>query len=183
MRVEKQHAHAYTSYSLLRWTDYINLVRSVAETRIYNYKSLTVHLPFEIQHPKFRNIGKATSFISFGESLKRLFRIRLFWENAPWLNVGSWNLKFGNTNWDNVPKNIDICLDTGHLMLGEKNKRTFNRKLKIVIDHFGQQIKHLHLHENNFITDQHLPVPGKVISKKEFKKLIKSRSYIIEKGE
>lgn len=183
MRVEKKHAHAYTNYSLLSWWDYVTLMGSAVEAKVNNYKSLSVHLPFEIQHEGVQNLREAISFIYFGEFLKRVFGIKLYWENAPWLKVGSWNLKYGNTVWINLPRDIDLCLDTGHLMLGEKDKRSFLKKLKLIIHDRGGQIKHLHLHENDFRSDQHLAVPGRVITSKMIKELTKNRSYIFEKGE
>lgn len=183
MRVEKGHAHAYTSYLLLKWTDYASLIVSVMEVKINNYKSLTVHLPFEIQHKEVKNLKKAHAFINFGEILKRLFNIKLYWENAPWLNYGSWDLKYKNTLWKDIPKNIDLCLDTGHLMLGERNKKVFYGKLKRIIHLYSAQIKHLHLHENDLKSDKHEEVPGKIIRKRIFKNLTKNRTYIIEKGE
>ena len=183
MRVEDGHAHARTSYKLLSTRDYFLLLISVVECKYKIHKSLSVHLPFEIQHDQVINTAKGIRFINFGELLRKMFRIKLYWENAPWLNYGTWDLKYGNTNWDNVPKNIDLCLDTGHLMLGAKNKNDFLIKLNWVMKNYDEQIKHLHLHDNNFKSDQHIQVPGEVISKKLFKKLIKNRSYIIEKGE
>lgn len=183
MRVENNHAHAYTRYSLLGFIDYWLLFRSIIETKIYGYPTLTTHLPFEIQHRQVLNLGKAYSFIRFGETLRKIFKVNLCWENAPWLNFGKWNLKYGNTLWQYIPTNINLCLDTGHLMLGAKNKDTFNKRLQKVLKKRGIQIRHLHLHENNFQKDQHLPVPGKVIAQSLFRKLIKNRTYIVEHGE
>ncbi len=183
MRIEKNHAHAYTRYRLLSWKDYFLLLRSVIECKIGRYKSLTVHLPYEIQHNQVKNIVKARKYIFFGEFLKKIFRINFYWENAPWLNNGSWTLKFGNTNWSKIPNNIDICLDTGHLMLGCKTSKHFKDLLNKVLSIRGKQVKHLHLHENNFVSDQHILVPGRVITKSLFKYLIKGKSYIVEKGE
>jgi hypothetical protein len=182
MRVEEGHAHARTRYELLNWQDYWLLFLSVVECKFRNYKSLTVHLPFEMQHGEVFNISKAKTYILFGEVLRKIFRIKLYWENAPWLNYGSWDLKYENTNWVHVPKNINLCLDTGHLMLGVKSKKGFLKKLSWVMENYGGQIKHLHLHENDFESDQHISVPGKVIDKKLFEKLIRGRSYIIEMG-
>lgn len=183
MRVENNHAHAYTSYSLLNLKNYLFLFRSVIECKINNYIDLTVHLPFEIQHTEFLNIKKAKRYIYFGERLKKIFGVSLYWENAPWLNYGTWDLKYKNTNWEHVPKDIELCLDTGHLMLGCKNKKIFFKKLKKVLKGRGEQIKYLHLHENNFVSDKHFPVPGKIITKKLMDNLIKNRDCIIEKGE
>lgn len=183
MRIENNHAHAYTRYDLLSWKDYWLLMRSVFECRVSGNKDLTVHLPFEIQHSEVRNLKKGKVFIYYGEFLKKLFGINLYWENAPWLNYGTWDLKYGNTDWKHIPKDIEICLDTGHLMLGSKNKRQFLKKLNKVLKERGVQIKYLHLHENNFKKDMHTFVPGKIIKKKLMEKLIENRDYIIEKGE
>lgn len=183
MRVENNHAHAYTRYSLLGIIDYWLLLRSIIEAKINNYPTLTIHLPFEIQHKKVFNLKKALLYIFFGEALRKIFEVNLCWENAPWLNYGTWDLKYGNTSWQYIPKNINLCLDTGHLMLGAKNKQEFAKKLETILRKRGEQIKHLHLHENNFKRDKHTPVPGKVITKNLFQELTQNRSYIVEFGE
>ncbi len=183
MRIEEGHAHAYTNYSLLNWKDYWLLTKSAFECRASNHKDLTVHLPFEIQHREVRNLKKAKRFIYYGEFLKKIFGISLYWENAPWLNYGTWDLKYGNTDWKYIPTDIELCLDTGHLMLGSKNKALFLRELNKILKERRSQINYFHLHENNFESDEHTPVPGKIITKEMMKRLIKSKDYIVEKGE
>jgi sugar phosphate isomerase/epimerase len=183
MRVEKGHAHAYTKYRLLVPADYLWLLRSALECKLLKHKSLTVHLPYEVQHPEVYNLKSAYKYISFGERLKKVFGIKLFWENAPWLNYGTWDLKYKNTDWQHVPFNIDLCLDTGHLMLGAKSTAKFQGSLSKLLKSRGNQIKYMHLHENNFKRDLHTPVPGKVITKKIFREITKGRQFILEKGE
>lgn len=183
MRVEHNHAHAYTIYDLLSAKHYLFLIKSVVECKLNRYKTLTVHLPFEIQHKQVENLPNANRYIFFGELLKKIFKVKLYWENAPWLNVGTWDLKYGNTNWEAIPSNIELCLDTGHLMLGCKNKSEFYKLLNKVLKKSGTQIKYLHLHENNFISDIHVPVPGKVIDRNLIRKIARNRDYIVEKGE
>lgn len=181
MIVENEHAHAYTRGSFLEWQDYGLLLRSSVECKFRKYKSLTVHLPFEIQHAEVSNLESGLRYINYGQSLKTIFCINLYWENAPWLNRGTWDLKYGNTDWSNVPRNIDLCLDTGHLMLGCKDKEDFLKKLSTLVGDRDTQIKFLHLHENNFRSDDHIPVPGIVIGKEIMDSLIKNREWIVEK--
>lgn len=183
MRVEHNHAHAYSVYDLLSTKHYIFLLKSVIECKLNNYKTLTVHLPFEMQHKQVEDLPKANRYITLGELLKKIFKIKLYWENAPWLNIGTWDLKYDNTNWNAIPKNIELCLDTGHLMLGCKNKNDFYKLLDSILKDRGDQIKYLHLHENDFFSDKHTPVPGKIITKNIIGKITKKREYIIEKGE
>jgi len=178
------HLHAYSEYRAVGWKHFMKLLLSIVVGKVVGARSVTAHLPLEFQHPdEFRNIMMANSLIRFGEYLKKLFNIKLYWENAPLLNFGTWDLKYENTDWENVPKNINLCLDTGHLMLGVKTKKEFLKTLDWVLKQYGEQLKHLHLHENDFKSDQHLSVPGKIIDKKLRDRLITSRSFIYEKGE
>lgn len=165
MIVENGHAHAYTRGEPLDWKDYLLLSRSALECKIAGYKSVTVHLPYEIQHPEFRDIKKGHSYMTYGESVKRVLSINLYWENAPLLDHENWSLKYGNTDWTHVPHNVDLCLDTGHLMLGCQNKEQFLEVLKKLMETRGPQIKFLHFHENDLISDNHDPVPGRIITK------------------
>ncbi|OGM18893.1 hypothetical protein A2686_05185 [Candidatus Woesebacteria bacterium RIFCSPHIGHO2_01_FULL_38_10] len=181
MIVENGHAHAYTRGELLEWKDYVLLLRSVIESKTGGNKSLTVHLPYEIQHAEVRDVKRGEFYISYGEVLKRNFSIKLYWENAPWLEHRNWSLKYDNTDWTYVPRTIDLCLDTGHLMLGCKNRDEFLSLLDMLIKDRGSQIKFLHLHENNFRSDDHDPVPGIVLTKSVMNWLIKDRDFIIEK--
>lgn len=183
LRIENGHAHAYTRYSLLGWRDYVLLLKSIVEGRMRSTKSVTVHLPFEIQHREVQNLYKAYCYIWYGQFLKKVFGVKLYWENAPWLQYGTWDLKYTNIEWTYIPYNIELCLDTGHLMLGCKNKEEFIKKLDEVERKRGNQIKHLHLHENDFIADKHISAPGKVVTENIFEKIIKGRTYIVEKGE
>lgn len=181
MMVENKHAHAYSRGKLLGLQDYGLLFRSSLECKFRKYKSLTVHLPYEIQHPEVSDSVKGLSYINYGQFLKMIFSINLYWENAPWIVHGSWKLKYGNTDWTHIPDNIDLCLDTGHLMLGLKNKDEFLTTLAWILSTRGHQIKFLHLNENNFKSDDHDSVPGKVISKQLMESLIVGRDFIIEK--
>lgn len=181
MFVENGHAHAYPRGEFLLWKDYVSLFRSALECNLVGYKSLTVHLPFEIQHPEMGDVKKGKLYISYGQILKKILGINLYWENAPWLDHKSWSLKHENTDWTYVPYTIDLCLDTGHLMLGCRDNSEFLERLHKLLKERGRQIKFLHLHENNFISDDHIPVPGKVITKSIMKSLIRNRDFIIEK--
>lgn len=187
MRIENGHAHAKTSYQVLRLRDYFWLLINCLETKLCNYSSLNVHLPFEIQHPKhYPNLKNGLMFIMFGEKLKKILNIKLYWENAPEENFGKWNLKHGQTEWRYVPKNIDLCLDIGHAILGFKTKLKAKNNIEKLIEKRGSQIKHLHIHVNDLKSDQHINNPKKVTEKlsEEWMENIKNnRSYIYEKGE
>lgn len=181
MRVQDGHYHAYTEYGLTNGKHYIKLLISIVECKARCGKSLTVHLPFEIQHNLGPGRKKAYQFIAFGEGLRKLFNIKLYWENAPWLNYGSWDLKYGNTRWHAIPKNIDLCLDTGHLMLGAKNRKDATRAIVEVVAQFGKQIRHLHLSENDLMHDKHWHT-HKILTTDLVNKITKGRTYIWEKG-
>ncbi len=180
MRVQENHAHADTRYKALSITDFYLLFNNCLETYFKKYKTLNVHLPYELQHPHaFPRKRIGSLYVRFGELLKRIFRITLVWENAPVLIVGVWSLAYGQTNLDTIPRNIDLCLDTGHLMLDSSNPR---KTIETFLNQFGKQVKHIHLHENNLIADQHIP-PSKYLTPNFVRTITKNRTWIIEKPE
>lgn len=179
MRIENNHAHADTVYGATSFKNYTLIVKNIFEAKFYETKSLTVHLPYEIQHPNhFPQINKGYRFITFTEILKKIFCLKLYWENAPDLEDKKWSLRYGQTSWDYVPYSIELCLDIGHLILGAKNYKEAKERIREIIATRGKQIKHIHVHENNLFSDQHLK-PLKL--KQLIKKIIKERSYIYEK--
>ena len=187
MRVQKDslgfpHHHAFTEYSLVGMRHYLKLLWSVIDLKIRGGYSLTVHLPYEVQHPEFiRDLQRGISFIEFGELLKRMFGLRLYWENSPWLKPPKWELKYENTRWNRIPRDIDLCLDTGHLMLGQPYKEVFYVKLHDILKKRGKQIKHLHLSENNLKSDQHKHT-RKILTERRLKKITRGRTSIWEYG-
>ena len=176
-----KHIHAHTEYSLVGMSHYFKLLWSVLDCKLRGGYSLTVHLPYEVQHPDFvGTLENGIKFIEYGELLKRMFNVRLYWENAPWLIPPKWGLKYDNTNWLRVPRDIDLCLDTGHLMLGQRSKEAFYAKLSTILKKRGHQIKHLHLSENNFKYDQHKHT-RKILTDRRLRKITRGRTWIWEK--
>jgi len=110
MRIQDNHAHADTNYTALGFTDFYRLLQNAFETKNKKYKSLTVHLPYELQHSHvFPNRQIGNYYIRFGELLKKALRINVVWENAPALVIGKWSLAYGQTNFDNIPSDVDLC--------------------------------------------------------------------------
>lgn len=176
MHVYKSHAEATCRHCELKLVDYWLLLVNVIETRFLDYKSLTVNLPYEIQHPHiYNNLSLGKGYLWWGEFLKRVFFINLYWRNAPALKTNGWALKYGNTTWTYIPTGIDLCLDTGHLMLGLGSDLKAKERIQAAINIRGKQIKHLHLSENNRLSDQHLP-PKRF--KQFFLSFIKGRTYV-----
>lgn len=181
MKIENGHLHAWTLYSEIGWRHFLFLWLSLIAGKVMFSKSVTAHLPLEIQHPNyFNNLKLALRLIKFGHWWKRFLRISLYWENAPLLNYDSWDLKFGQTEWDLVPKEIDLCLDTGHLILGSRNVKEARKRLREILERGDSQIKHLHLHENDLVHDIH-SFPEKILNKRLMGSLIKGKTYIFEK--
>ncbi len=185
MRVDSGHYHARTTYKETSALDYLRLVEDLAETKKKGGKSLNVHLPFEIQHPHiYTDTESGLRFIRFGELAKRPFDLPLYWENAPEQDTTFWELAHGQTKWHLVPHDIDLTLDTGHLMLGigPKGELAARNRIEGVLYQRGKQIKHLHLHENDFIHDEHWRI-GRVITEEFFQRMTNGRTYIFEAGE
>ena len=182
MRQQKGHYHAETLFEAIGWRHFVYLWWSLLVARLLSAKSLTAHLPLEIQHPKiFRNIVWVNKLIRLGEFWKEIFRVKLFWENAPLLVYGTWILKFGQTDWHLVPGNIDLCLDTGHLMQGSQSVSEARKRITKILGKHGAKIKHLHLHENDLVHDNHWR-PKKILTKRLLDRLKSGRTFIYEKG-
>lgn len=181
MKNENGHIHAISYYEKTSIKHFIALLVSVLYTRLRRGKSLTVHFPLEIMYPTvFPDKKMAHAFIWWGEWLKKRLHIPLYWENAPLLSYGSWRLKYGQMDWSIVPSHVDLCLDTGHLMLGSQSVNDARKRIKSIVKQYGKKIKHLHIHENNLISDTHNP-PSQIITKQLLKEMCVGRTYIFEK--
>ncbi|NMB84351.1 hypothetical protein GYA28_03635 [Candidatus Roizmanbacteria bacterium] len=190
IRVQNNHGHAVPLFTPTSWRHYSYLFISIFLAKVRRYTTLTQHLPLEIQHPKQfpKSYDKGYRLIKFGEFLSRLFKVNLCWENAPLLNYGTWDLKYGQIDWDKIPGNINLCIDTGHLMLGSKDKQEARRRVtNIVLKRFPERVKHLHIHENDLKVDRHWQ-PNKrklherILNKSLIEKIIKGRTYIYERS-
>jgi len=181
MKIENNHAHAITYYGATNIHCFVGIFLSILKTKLNKYSSLTAHLPLEIQHPAiFKNIFIGNLYIQFGELLKHIFGVKLYWENSPLLEYGTWKLKYGELDWENIPEKICLCLDTGHLILGSADIQEAQSRILKFNDYFSNRIKHLHIHENNFISDEHLK-PNKVLTPSILNTITENRTYIYEK--
>lgn len=175
-----KHHHAFTEHSLVSYKHYLKLLWSVLDLKLRRGYSLTVHIPYEVQHPEFvGDLQRGLDFIDFGELLNKMFSIRLYWENAPWLVPPKWGLRYEETWWGRIPRDIDLCLDTGHLMLGCKNKNVFYVKLHNLLKRRSKQIKHVHLSENNFKYDQHKHT-RKILTERRLRNITRGRTWVWE---
>jgi hypothetical protein len=184
MRVQEGHAHAEPHFRELISSDYFVIAKNILQTRQAGYKSLTAHLPLEVQHASvYDNLMQGLIFIKFSEIAKRSANINLQWENAPLCKHDTWDLKHGQTMWYFIPTNIDLCLDTGHLMLGASSINEGRKRIERILSDRGEQIKHLHVHVNNLISDLHITDPERVrevLGKPLLEKLTEGRTYIYE---
>lgn len=156
IKIQDEHLHASTMYEPTSASHFWKLLASILIAKFLRAKSVNVHLPLEILHPSiYTNKKIGILFVRFGEFLKRLFCIELYWENAPLLKYGTWDLKHGQSDWRLVPDDIDLCLDTGHLMLGAISTKQARERILHILKLRGKQIKHIHLHENDLIHDSH----------------------------
>lgn len=184
MKEQDQHYHARTRYKPTGLIDYPMLWEDLQETKKQHGLSLNIHLPFEIQHPHaYPNLYRGLVFIRFGEIAKRITGVPLYWENAPELIYGTWTLAHGQTDWTLVGRNLDLTLDVGHLMIGASSIDAAQERIRGVIIDRGTQIKHLHIHENDLVHDEHWTI-GKVIAPDFLKEIVScGATYIFEKGE
>ncbi|OGK12111.1 hypothetical protein A3C98_03980 [Candidatus Roizmanbacteria bacterium RIFCSPHIGHO2_02_FULL_37_15] len=168
------YVHASYSYSPLGVFHYIKAVKDLILARIVNAINITFHFPIELAFPSSINTKRGIVYINWVEFWAKKLKVVVVWENISLLKKTDWSLLEQST-WEYIPKRINLCLDTGHLILGEKNPR---KRILEIIKKYGRRIKHLHLHENDLKRDLHLP-PGKIL-KPLFNLLIKGRTWIIE---
>ena len=179
-QIEDGHLHAWCLYKPTSFMHFVYLAFSVFVCKVTRSKSLTTHLPLELQHHTYPRVKTGIRLIKFGNFLAALIQIKLYWENAPLLNYGVWDLKHGPTEWGLVPRKIPLCFDTGHLMLGSDSIKDAQDKILSVFKDRQEQIKHLHLHENDLIHDTHLS-PNNILIKELIQEITKNRTYIFEK--
>lgn len=172
---ESNFLHAKYNYNCLNLYSYIRALLDLIIGKIKRVKNITFHLPIEICLPSKINLSRAKLYLNFVEMMSRMVRINVVWENIAFLSTKDWSIVEQST-WDYVPKNINLCLDTGHLILNEKNPR---KRILEISKKYDKQIKHLHIHENDLLHDLHLP-PKRIIDKKTFKIITKGRTWIIE---
>lgn len=65
-------------------------------------------------------------------------------------------------------------------MLEAKDDHEARQRIEGILSERGKQIKHLHIHENDLLHDDHLPI-GRVITPDLFGKLVEGRTYIFER--
>ena len=179
-QIDNGHFHAWCLYESTSWRHFIYLFASIVVGKIKKFKSVTTHLPLELQHRIYSHIARGKRLIKFGEFLATLIGVNLYWENAPLLNFGTWDLKHGQTEWELVPYNIPLCFDTGHAILGAKSAEEARKTILTIFKDRAKQIKHLHIHENDLVHDIHTP-PNTIITKELFEEITKNRTYIFEK--
>lgn len=179
-QLDNGHLHAWCLYKQTSLKHFAYLAFSVLVGKIVKSKSITTHLPLELQHTECPRIKAGLRLVKFGNFLAALIRVNLYWENAPLLNYSAWDLKHGPTDWNLVPRKIPLCLDTGHLMLGSGSIKEAQEKILTISKDRQDQIKHLHIHENDLIHDTHLS-PNTVLTEEIIQEITRNRTYIFEK--
>lgn len=177
MKTKDRHYHAHYRYSKLNLWDYIIAVLDLIIAKFLNSKSITFHLPVGVQFKSYLNNSNWV-FVHRISKLSYYFSISCYWENTALCTVDTWKLK-EQSNLLNIKGDVNICLDTGHLILGSDNIKDARKRILMFLKKYSNQIKHIHLHENDLIHDQHKKT-GKIINKKLRNSLIKGRTYIDE---
>ncbi|MCR4326899.1 MAG: hypothetical protein NUV52_04580 [Candidatus Roizmanbacteria bacterium] len=113
--------------------------------------------------------------MSYIEWVASLLSVEVVWENIAFLCTLDWSL-VEQMNWDLIPSNVYLCLDTGHLMLGSKNPE---KTIAKILNVFGNRVKHLHIHENDLVHDSH-EKPHLYLTPKFVSQITKGRTWIYE---
>lgn len=173
------HFHARTKYGRLEVKDYISaLIDMIVCAKNKGY-SINFHLPYEIQFESHRH-KSGYMFIVFVMFVGRFLPIKVFWENGNILNTKDWSLV---EQCSELPHGLPLCLDIGHLMLGSKDRKEARARIESFEQEYGNDLKHLHLHVNNLVQDQHINDEEKVrkfLGEPLYNRLVSRRTYIFE---
>jgi len=178
----RPHPHASTHFGFLSEADRGQAIRDITRAKQIGAAEINFHIPSEIQFVSMRNEAVGLAFMDFVSDLGRQLEIRVVWENAPLLTPPTWSL-VEQTAF--IPKGYDLCLDTGHLILGASCREEAVDRIDAFIYEHGAFVRHLHIHINDLVSDQHNNDPVDVITFlgfERFKSLVEGRSYIFEKG-
>lgn len=176
-----RHCHAGCRFRPIGMIDYLVGVVDVMTAKLWGCMSVNFHTPYEIQFAKyFDRRKKGQLFVNFIERVGGLVGIKVVWENTNILSTADWSLVSGSQR---MPESVNVCFDTGHIVLGSKNKREALYRIDKFVSKYGQRIKLLHLHINNLRQDLHINNPDKVVNflgKKRYQKLTNGRWVIFE---
>ena len=178
----RPHPHAKTHFGYLSDSDRVQAITDISLAREMGAAEINFHIPGEIQFVSMRNEPVGRSFMDFVCGVGQGAGIRVVWENAPLLTAPNWSLAEQTAF---IPQGYDLCLDTGHLMLGASGRDEALARIDAFMNEHGESVKHLHIHINDFQLDLHNNDPVEVITFLElerFKRLVEGRTYIFEKG-
>jgi hypothetical protein len=175
--------HARTRYAPLELCDYERALVDIAVVRQNYTQPLNFHIPDEIQFASRRDIPRGLQFMNHVERVAIALGVGIVWENSAILDPDSWEFR---ENQSMIPAEFSLCLDIGHLMLGSKSQAEAIDRIDQFMESYGNQVRHLHLHINDFMFDRHWNQESSVVQflgQTRFTELVTGRTYIFEKGE
>ncbi|OGK66572.1 hypothetical protein A2313_01020 [Candidatus Roizmanbacteria bacterium RIFOXYB2_FULL_41_10] len=176
------HVHASSFFRPLQFRDYWQGFLDIVLAFLFRARTLNFHLPYESQFKSYYHPKAGWQYINFINFWSRIFGMKTVWENTNILNPKDWSLI---ENPSHIPKNLSLCFDLGHFILGSKSKTQALAKVDRFFKEHGRDIKHLHLHVNDLKRDKHYRSQRQVkafLGQNRFQKLTKNRTYIFEKG-
>lgn len=177
------HPHGSTRQHALEEFDFYSAVYDLLQADELGAADLNLHIPLELQfHDYAGNAARAWSYVDSIQKIAERLDLLVVWENVPFFNTSNWTAEL---NSQTIPLGIPLCLDTGHLMLGSANQTEALKRVDAFLETYGHFVKHLHLHINDFVSDQHNNNPLEVIEffgTARFRTMTANRSYIFEKG-
>jgi sugar phosphate isomerase/epimerase len=142
------------------------IIESIYIAKNINASWLVVHLGFDPRqyHLKgdleywIKNAKSLFEKIKYYNLIKNKLEIRLEnnYEDSP--NIFLRLLKVIENEYPEIANKVRICLDVGHLFVYTKHKN-----YKEWIETLANYINEVHIHDNNLITDEHLPIGDGII--------------------
>jgi len=128
--------------NLLGPLDYIFLVFAFILARIIMTKMVIINLPLETQYPYlFNQFWKGDDFIKFAEKLKKIFNLKVFWQNSRPEMLNKFGISNLSITWNYLPKNIDLMINTDNLKKNFARSYSTRKELEKISHEFGKQIK------------------------------------------
>ena len=167
--------HATYSYERLNFWSFAVAVKEILLARWLGARNLTFHFPVELAFVSCLNETVGGKYVRWVEWWAMKLGVQVVWENIVWLSEKDWSLK-EKMMWDHIPFGVNLCMDTGHLMIGSVDPVA---EIRSFIKKFGKRIKHLHIHENDLKHDLHLP-PGEVLKPMFIEEITRGRTWMYE---
>lgn len=177
------HPHAYSEYGPLEPKNYLYAFRDVILATEMGGSEVNIHLPYEVQFHQFRDLEAANAFMDFVDQVGEAMGIPVVWENSMLLDIHDGFRLIQEADY--FPTDRELCLDTGHLILGSRDQGEARQRVSDFLDEHGERVKLVHFHYNDLEHDEHRWKPDEVeafFGEALTQRVMNGRHVLFEKG-